>query len=232
LVAEVNAALPTAGLSAAHVCHAFAGLYMLTSDVIRPDVFQGTGFYQIVDHGRDGIGGLVSVLGAKYTTARAVAERAVDLADRKLGVDAPPSVTATTPLVGGTIDDLEAFRRRARQSHAGRLPAETIEQLVTHYGSEMDEVIELGNTTPTGLEPLSSARETIEAEVMFTVAREMALTLEDVVFRRTGLGTIGHPGGSCLARCASLMGVQLGWDAARVRAEIQRVEDRFTKLSP
>jgi glycerol-3-phosphate dehydrogenase len=51
------------------------------------------------DHeAEDGIPGLVSLQGVKYTTARAVAERAVDLALRRIGRAAPPCRTALTPL--------------------------------------------------------------------------------------------------------------------------------------
>ena len=54
---------------------------------------------RIVDHEkRDGVGGLISVRGVKFTTARAEAEKAVDLVLRRLRRDAPPCRTATTPL--------------------------------------------------------------------------------------------------------------------------------------
>ena len=63
------------------------------------------------DHeAEEGIPGLVSMQGVKYTTARAVAERAVDLVVRRLGRSAPPGRTATTPLprarrLEGTLAD-------------------------------------------------------------------------------------------------------------------------------
>jgi glycerol-3-phosphate dehydrogenase len=54
---------------------------------------------RVVDHaGEGGAAGLVSLLTAKYTTARAVAERAVDLAFERLGRPRAACRTATTPL--------------------------------------------------------------------------------------------------------------------------------------
>ena len=51
------------------------------------------------DHeAEDGVAGLVTIQGVKYTTARAVGERAVDLVLRRLGRDGPASRTAVTPL--------------------------------------------------------------------------------------------------------------------------------------
>jgi glycerol-3-phosphate dehydrogenase len=54
--------------------------------------------FTVIDHeADDGMPGLISVLGGKLTTYRLMAEKAVDLACRKLGVSAPCS-TATTPI--------------------------------------------------------------------------------------------------------------------------------------
>ena len=54
------------------------------------------------DHARsDGMEGLVSVQGVKYTTARAVAERAVDCIANKLGVPGKTCRTGMTPIFGG-----------------------------------------------------------------------------------------------------------------------------------
>ena len=54
---------------------------------------------RVVDHEAEGgVRGLVSVHSAKLTTARAEAEKAVDLVFRRLGRSAPPCRTATTPL--------------------------------------------------------------------------------------------------------------------------------------
>jgi glycerol-3-phosphate dehydrogenase len=62
-----------------------------------------------------GLPGLVSLQGVKYTTARAVAERAVDLVVRRLGRASPPCRTAVTPLAEARPPEgpLEAAARRA-----------------------------------------------------------------------------------------------------------------------
>jgi glycerol-3-phosphate dehydrogenase len=223
---DINRALPGAGLTAADVRYAFAGLYPLTEEEIRPDVYQGTGFYQIVDHAARGEAeGFVSVLGAKYTTARRLAERAVDLVFRKLGRRPVPCTTHSTPLVGGDIDDLAAFRRAVADRHGQRASAVVLDHLVAHYGREVE--VLLADTAPGALDLLSPDLPIVEAEIRHAAAREMALHLDDIVFRRTGLGTVGHPGAAALARAAALAGAVLGWDAARQRAEIDRVERHY-----
>ncbi len=230
LLSDVNEALPGLGLTRSDVLHAFAGLYPLTARDVRPDVYQGTGDYQVIDHGHvAGHDGVVSVLGAKYTTARRLAERATALLGSRLGRGSMPSRTGQTQLVGGEIDDLERFTNDAVARHAQRLERDSVEHLVHHYGTELDAVVAAGAAGDGRLlTPLSPDRESVGAEVRFAVEEEMAVTLSDVVFRRTGLGTLGDPGVECLSRCAEIMGACLGWSDARMRDEVQQTRMLFT----
>jgi glycerol-3-phosphate dehydrogenase len=68
---------------------------------------------------------------------------------------------------------------------------------------------------------------TLKAEVLHAIREEMALTLADIVFRRTDLATGGHPGADALHESATLAAAALGWDERRRRAEIAAVEKRF-----
>jgi glycerol-3-phosphate dehydrogenase len=71
---------------------------------------------RIVDHAREGIGGLITVVGVKWTTSRLVAERAVQLACRKLGQGSAPAARRLRvagledPRGGGPHDALEGVR--------------------------------------------------------------------------------------------------------------------------
>ncbi len=76
------------------------------------------------DHGSDDAPGLYTALGVKYTTARAVAERAIDAVMERLGRAPVPSRTAETPLVharplGGSL--LERTRVAVHDEMARRL---------------------------------------------------------------------------------------------------------------
>jgi glycerol-3-phosphate dehydrogenase len=196
--------------------------------MVRADVYQGTGTYQIVDHRvAGGVDGFISVLGAKYTTARKLAELATSVILRKLRSADVPCRTRTTPLVGGDIADLAALDHRTLEAYSKRFDTGVLRELVANYGTEFEEVLKMAEATRGGCDRLAADRLSIEAEVRFAVEREMALRLDDVVFRRTGLGTLGHPGGPCLARCAEIMAESLGWSNARAEEEIRRVEEQF-----
>jgi glycerol-3-phosphate dehydrogenase len=73
---------------------------------------------------------------------------------------------------------------------------------------------------------------TVGGEVVHALRHEMACTLTDVVFRRTGLGTAGHPGGEALNKCAAFMAAEMGWDSDRLRQEIAAVEEIYRSLLP
>jgi glycerol-3-phosphate dehydrogenase len=55
----------------------------------------------------------------------------------------------------------------------------------------------------------------------------MACHLDDIVFRRTDLGTLGNPGMDALQKCAQLMANELGWDTANTEQELARVLKGF-----
>ena len=63
----------------------------------------------------------------------------------------------------------------------------------------------------------------LEARIREAVRDEMAVTLSDVVFRRTGLGEPPGPGREAVSAAALIAGVELGWDAGRRAAEIEDV---------
>ena len=57
----------------------------------------------------------------------------------------------------------------------------------------------------------------------------MALTLADVVIRRTGAGSAGFPGNEIVAAHASRVQQALGWSAEKVAEEIATVK-KFYEL--
>lgn len=225
---DINAIVPGLSLENGDVHYAFAGLYPLISDEIKTDTYQGTGEYQVVDHSEQGgPEGIVSVMGAKYTTARAIAEQAVDLIGRKMSMPDPRCRTASVPLFEGRIDNLEQFIAKKQQHYREILPAQTVHDLIVSHGSEVDKVIDYCRNQAGYLEKLSEERETLVGEVAYAVEHEMACTLDDVVFARTGLGTIGHPGKEVLNRVVKVIGPLLAWDEPRCRDEIEAVERRY-----
>lgn len=102
---EVNEAFPALDLGFDDVTLVHRGIVPAHARGRRLSLL---GHSRVVDHAGQGLAEAVSVIGVKYTTARAVAEQAVDLVLSKLGRPAVPSRTATVPLPGAALTDRDA----------------------------------------------------------------------------------------------------------------------------
>ncbi|SLN55639.1 glycerol-3-phosphate dehydrogenase/oxidase [Oceanibacterium hippocampi] len=109
---EINGAAPGLGLSREDVRYCYAGLTPATLDDDSGKVRQAKRG-NIIDHrASDGVDGLMSVVGVKYTTARLIAERAVHQAMAKLDRPAVASTTGNVPFPA--LDPLpERYENRA-----------------------------------------------------------------------------------------------------------------------
>jgi len=224
---DINETLPSVRLTTSDVRYAFTGVYPIIAREIKPDTYQGTGEFQIVDHEKkDGIKGIVTALGAKFTTARKVAEQSVDLVISKLGCRDPGCRTADTRLLEGNLTDIRSFTSECIERYSTLLTENSIRHLLCNYGRTIDQLVEQGREKQL-LAKLTPDRETLEIEIDYAVRHEMARTLEDVVFRRTGLGTIGYPGDEAMIRCAELMGEVLHWDEAEIQHQLAAVKAHY-----
>jgi glycerol-3-phosphate dehydrogenase len=101
-----------------------------------------------------------------------------------------------------------------------------ITHLARLYGTRVRDVLTLGKDRPDLRGALSETGD-IGAQVLFAAREEMAMTLEDVVMRRTGIGQLGNPGAENIARAADLMAGELGWNDARKAKEIASIAPNF-----
>jgi glycerol-3-phosphate dehydrogenase len=216
-IAELNEAFPALDLKRSDVSLVHRGLVpaAATSTGVALE-----GHQQVRDHARDGLEGLFSVVGAKYTTARAVAEQVVDRVLGSLGGRAGPCRTASVPLPGGHVRDVVLTIADARREFDRYVPSDTIPHLVAAYGSGYREVLELSRTRPEWCERLAADSPVVGGELVWAVRHEMAETLCDAVLRRTPLGALGHPGEEAAARAAAIVGAERGWTGQRTQEEI------------
>jgi glycerol-3-phosphate dehydrogenase len=217
-LAEANAAYPSARLSPADVRLVYAGLQPRADT--RGDV-EIAKHYRIADHAADGLPGLFSVAGVKYTTARDVAEKLVDRLCAASGRSKSRSRSATEVLPGGEVGRFEDYVSAAIARHR-ELPAADVERLVRTHGSGYGDVLALLSPGERR-EPFAVAR----AEARHAVREEMAMKLADVVLRRTQIGAAEHPGQDVLEAIADVMTTELAWTEGRRTREIGEVEARY-----
>ncbi len=218
----INAHLPSAHLARGDAEFFYAGLRPLVDDG-SGDTYGASRRSELIDHGKaDGIDGLFSAVGGKWTTSRELAEQVTNTLAAKLGANLLPCTTARMRLPGGWIDNFDSFVARNQAA----FPGIAIDHLARLYGNRLTNVLELASQSP-GLRTSLSPSGDIGAQVIHAVRQEAAMTLEDVVMRRTGIGQLGHPGAEALATVAELMAGELDWDAARRAHELIAIETNF-----
>ena len=212
LLATVNRYLPSAHITRDRIEFFYAGLRPLVDDG-SGQTYNASRRSELVDHaGDDNTEGLFSALGGKWTTSRQLAQTITDAAVKKLGVTARACTTATTPLPGGRFENWEAMLKGFEKTWPG---ISSIRHLAHVYGARLPALLKTAKVSD--LACLGESGDTL-AQVTIAVRDEMALTLEDVVMRRTSLGQFGPP--ENLAKIADTMAVPLGWDEIRKSREI------------
>jgi glycerol-3-phosphate dehydrogenase len=178
---------------------------------------------RLVDHAtEDGIEGLVTLIGVRFTTGPAEAVEAVNRVLRKIGISCRKSMLDAIPIEGGDFDNFELVVQRAMRAAPAELEPETAEALVHNHGSAYSRVLDYARQQPELLQTIS-ATHSLKAEVVHAVREEMAQTLGDIVLRRTDIGTGECPARGVLRECAELAAQELQWDAVRVECEIDKV---------
>lgn len=224
-IAEVSAAYPAANLSRADVAFFNGGLLPMESVNARTGDVSLVKHYILRDHEREhGLAGLLTVVGVKYTTARDVAAKSIDLAMRKLGAPFKNSLGERTRIYGGEIERFDDFLQTETQRKPHGLSEKIVGHLINNYGAAYRDVLQYSNEGAEALQPLAANTEVLHAEVVHGVRQEMALKLSDVVMRRTELGSAGPPGAQALHACAKIMAKELNWEEARVRQELDDAE--------
>jgi glycerol-3-phosphate dehydrogenase len=212
-VEQVNTAHPGLKLSLDDILHVHWGFLPALEKSLRANDVRLIREGQVLDHQQSyGVDGLISVLGVKYTTARRVAQQAIDLAVKKLGINAQPCRTHLEPIWGGEISRFKEYLDQAVSEAPRELNREVIQHLVYNYGSEYSQILSYMQENSSMLMSVAEGSLVTRAEVVHAVRSEMAQNLVDIIQRRTELGAAGLPSPETLCACAVLVAEELGWD--------------------
>jgi glycerol-3-phosphate dehydrogenase len=173
LLDTVNTALDVA-LGPADVIGAYAGLRPLidTGEVSTADVSRE---HAVVESSA----GVISVIGGKLTEYRYMAQDVLDRAVTLRGLTATSCRTRNLPLVGAPSNPVATLRS----------PVELPSSLVARYGAEAPNVI-ASASCDRPIEPVADGIDVTRAEFEYAVTHEGALSVDDVVDRRTRIGLV------------------------------------------
>ncbi|MGH2858508.1 MAG: glycerol-3-phosphate dehydrogenase/oxidase [Solirubrobacteraceae bacterium] len=163
--------------------------------------------------------GLTTIAGGKLTIYRVMAADLIGAATE--GLDhVTPSRTVAMPLLGAS-GFAGAWERRAAMAERAGIDVSTMELLLGRYGALAADLVALTAARPQLAQLLPGGDGHIGAEVVYACTHEGALTLEDVLERRTRLAlTAPDRGMEAAAPAAALMAAALGWEPGRARQEV------------
>ncbi|WP_314422000.1 glycerol-3-phosphate dehydrogenase/oxidase [uncultured Microbacterium sp.] len=164
---------------------------------------------------------LVSLVGGKWTTFRALGESLSNVVLGLLGR------TRTVSTVGRAIGGGREFPRTEKARRIWiqeNLPGagDRAERLLARYGTRAAQVwqyVEQGDDSPLAGGDLSTR------ELAWMVENEMIARLQDVVLRRTSIAFIGHADADVLDEVADALAPLLDWDRSRRDTEVDQTRE-------
>lgn len=229
LIEEVNEAYPQAVLTLKDVSFYYRGLLPIDNINQNGDI-KVSKHNEIYDYRKSGIEGLISIISVKYTTARNAAQMVTDMVYKKLGKPFIKCKTMKTPIYGGDIERFDDFLLNAIEHRPQTLDKEIIRNLVYNYGSEYQKVLKYLDEDAGYGQRITDTSNVIKAEIIHAIRDEMAQKLEDVVLRRTELGSAEYPGNEGLETCAYIMAQEMGWGRSRIQEEINNIKSIYAPL--
>ena len=177
--------------------------------------------YRIVPGELNGTTPLLSLVGGKWTTFRALGEH---LADETMKIlDTKRVLSTANHPIGGGLDypTTSQGQQRWAAEHSGVISTERALVLLQRYGTYATRIIkdlaELGDV------PLGNHADYSRGEIASLIRNEWVVTLSDVVHRRTSLAFSGQISSALLQEIADIMAPLMGWSDAEVARQVESI---------
>ncbi len=223
----VKHVFPQIELNRDHIVYRYSGIRPLPRHEDTAPGFVSRD-YRIVETEIAGLAGskVLSLVGGKWTTFRALSAHLSTDATTRLGVER--SVDTTGMPIGGGKDFPSSSTARARwiatqAARAEGIGTEQVDRLLNRYGTRATSVIDVLSGQPST--PLATDPQLTRAEIAYFATHEDAVHLADVVLRRTNLAFVGGVTHEMLAEIADVLQDALGWTGEERDAEIQDTVD-------
>ncbi len=229
LLRAVNEFVPAAKLTPDDVLWSYSGVRPLPYVADLDDPSKVSRDHEIIVHDGDRRG-LVTVIGGKLTTHRALGELVVKRVEKALGNRPGPSPTRTAQFPGAPEGDWLDYRTRF--IGASSLETAVATRLVDTYGTRAAAVEALVTADPTLAEVVDPETGAIAAEAIHAVFDEGAFTLEDVVLRRMTVGLNSDVGLTAAPVVADVLVSHGAWTREYADAELARYRDAMRRFMP
>lgn len=214
----VGHVFPGISLDRSQIVYRYSGVRPLpAAGDVNPGVVSRD--YRIVHDTLEGGHNLVSLVGGKWTTFRALGEH---LAQETLDVinGSTTYSSADDPIGGGRgFPRTPAARTQWVESHRGELSVDRVDALLSRYGTIAAAVVEWLNTH--GDTPLATLPDYSRQEIEWIIDCEAVWTLQDLTHRRTSIAFAGSLTPDALNELAAILAAHRGWSKAAEKKQIQ-----------
>ncbi len=226
LLAMVNKVFPAIKLERSHIVFSFSGVRPLPySDAGRTGQISRDHSIRTIAPAAGRRFPIHSLIGGKWTTFRAFAEQASDLALSDLGLPRRAS-TVDLPIGGGrAYPSGDAAREKwlGELDSSCELALERLRQLFERYGTRAAAVA--GHIGGGDDRPLAHCPNYSKREVEFILRHEKVERLDDMLLRRSLIAMLGGSTRELLNELAAIAAGTLGWSDSRMTAETERAEE-------
>ena len=220
ILEAMRLAFPAIRVDPSHVVFRFCGVRPLPrSDALTPGQISRDHSYPVLAPGNGVDFPIYSLVGGKWTTYRALAERVSDEILRALRRERVCS-SANVPIGGG--------KGYPRMPEGTGLPLDRLATLLERYGTGADRVaayLQAGPDAPLACLPAYSRR-----EIAFMALHERVVHLDDLILRRTLIALLGQVTGPLLEELAAILSPLLGWSPRDAAAEVERTAQLLEKV--
>lgn len=221
----INAHIPLQ-LKRKDLLHAYVGLRPLLSQGSL-DTYKASRKHEIVNHKKlEKVSGLFSVFGGKWTTSRALAEETVNKIVQSENWRVKKSNSHKIPVSAGQIGASYAdFVQKMHLKYDRAFGEKVVNRMVEVYGAHAEKVFSLAVDNKKLSKVIDEKNHLLLAEIYHAVQQEMALTLNDFLYRRCGIANYGPVSAKTVEAIAQEMGKLLGWNQSRRKKEILGYEE-------
>jgi glycerol-3-phosphate dehydrogenase len=162
--------------------------------------------------------GLISIMGGKWTTHRAMAEETVDAVEKSLGRTPGECHTRRRVLHGGegwTPDYWEEL------VEIYKVAPDVAHHLSAKFGTAAPDILNLVKAEPTLGQRIVSEHPMIRAEVLYAIRQELAATIEDVLARRLGVQFYSwRAAREAAPAVGAIVGAELAWTPDQTKSAV------------
>ena len=231
LLSEARRLFPSMSLERSSIIGTYAGIRPLIANNQTKLIVDNKNFVSREHIITESASGILYVYGGKLTTHRLIAEEAVDYIADFLSV---PRNCQTSylrlPCANADAVEIDAVRQDGYSRNS--VLVDEKERLIQRYGYiGYVSIQEIVNRDASFAEPITDCLPFLKAEILYAFTGEMAISLDDLLWRRTRIGWTQGQGLDVVEQITDFLRMTENWNQTRKLDEIKRYKQHLDWLN-